>query len=190
MTERELKDVWQHQAIKGIPMDASAVRGRAHSLARAVGRRNRREVLAGAVAIAAFAFFFWRSEGALLRLGNGLLVAGVVFVLVQLRARAGGLQADRLGDACVRFLRSELVRQRDALRSAWAWYVLPLVPGMAIFLWGVATEVRGGPAHALWLGVVIAATFIGVAVLNRWAANRLQHELERLDQAGDAGADP
>jgi Flp pilus assembly protein TadB len=184
MTEHDLKTAWQMQATDSITLSPHQLQSRAESFARTVRRRNRREYIAGAFAIAVFAFYFWWLNGVILRAGNALLILGMLFVLYQLRRR-GESRSSEQGDwgiPCLTFHRAELVRQRDALRSAWAWYVLPPVPGLVVFIWGVATESPGGRIGGAWTAIAVALVLVAVAVLNRWAASRLQREIDRLDQ--------
>ena len=78
------------------------------------------------------------------------------------------------------FLRSELVRQRDLLRSVWWWYLAPFVPGLLLILGGVALE---RPGRWGWLapGIVAAVTFVGIGLLNQRVARKLQRRIDDLD---------
>jgi hypothetical protein len=78
------------------------------------------------------------------------------------------------------FLRAELIRQRDLLRSVWGWYLLPFVPGLLLILVGVALE---RPERRDWLapGIVAAVTFVGIGLLNQRVARKLQRRLDDLD---------
>jgi hypothetical protein len=84
----------------------------------------------------------------------------------------------------LQFQRSQLARQRDALRSVWLWYVAPFVPGVVVFRWGVETELPlNGPFARGWLAnLLIALVFLGIAGLNRYAARKLQRRIDMLDQ--------
>ena len=53
--------------------------------------------------------------------------------------------------SCLEFHRSELVRQRDLLRSVWWWYLLPFVPGMLLIPVGSSLD---DPLGLLALGIV------------------------------------
>ena len=78
------------------------------------------------------------------------------------------------------FTRSELVRQRDLLRSVWWWYLLPFVPGMLLILVGYSLE-----GSELWdllpSATVVAVTFVGIGLLNQRVARKLQRRLDELD---------
>ena len=164
---------------------------------RTIARRNLGEYLAAALVIAIFTYYAWRFPTLTLRVGCGLIVLGAIYVIYQLHRKASArpVPADMGLRSCVDFQRTELERQRDALRSVWSWYLLPFVPGMCIFLLGLfqfamrITEAAGRPFHA---GIAIAAfalvagcvgiVFLAVWRLNRWAANKLQAEIDELDR--------
>jgi hypothetical protein len=81
------------------------------------------------------------------------------------------------------FHRAELVRQFDAVRSVQRWYLLPLVPGPLVVLFGSVIE---HPER--WLaraGVLVAwALLYGVILrLNQRAAVRLEGEIATLDES-------
>jgi hypothetical protein len=107
-------------------------------------------------------------------------------VLVQLhrRASARAPSVGGLGRPCLDLHRDQLVRQRDALASAWAWYVLPLAPGMLVFSAGMAAVPAVGPTIAACAAAATAGVFAGIAWINRRAAARLQEEIDRLPEPG------
>ena len=77
------------------------------------------------------------------------------------------------------FTRSELVRQRDLLRSVWWWYLLPFVPGMLLIPVGYWLE---GPGWVLLaLGIFVAVAFVGIGLLNQRVAHKLQRRIDDLD---------
>ncbi len=81
----------------------------------------------------------------------------------------------------------ELERQRDALSSAWLWYIAPFMPGLIWELWLRATAHPAGlpPAadRALVLFLTMSAAFFWIAVgfAFSWASARLDVRLERLN---------
>jgi hypothetical protein len=93
-------------------------------------------------------------------------------------------QASSLAD----FHRAELVRQRSALNTVWRWYLGPFVPGLLVFLAGVAFAPEEAPFAARFsifatgLGFT-GAVFAVVGWLNALAVKRLDREIAALDQA-------
>ena len=68
------------------------------------------------------------------------MIAGALTVMFELHRRGSARTAPAdLGlSTCIDFHRKSLERQRDALRTVWIWYLLPFVPGLAIFEIGSA----------------------------------------------------
>jgi len=166
-------------------------------LQRTIKRRNLREYVAAALVLAVFAYYSWIFPALLLRIGCGLIIAGTGYVIYQLHRRASArpAPADMGFQSCVNFQRSELVRQRDALRGVWSWYLLPFLPGLVVFLLGLfqftmqVTKAAGrpfpiGPAI---LGYTLVAGCIGIIffviwLMNRKAAKNLQSQIDDLDR--------
>ena len=78
------------------------------------------------------------------------------------------------------FLRSELVRQRDALRNVHFWYLGPLVPAMVLIS---AARIVGHPwswnlafPEGAWAGFVFLLWWV-----NRRGARLLQRQIDALD---------
>ena len=179
MTPQEL---WQSQQKEDVTMTLEQVRAHARRLERRVAWRNGREYAAAVPVIVVFGWAAWSLPSPLIRIASPLTIAAVAFVLWYLHEH-GSAQAlpPELGTTnAVEFLRGELVRQRDLLQTVWRWYLLPFVPGQAIFVVGAARG-RPGPAWAAGYGFFAAAIFIGGHLLNRWSASRIQKRIERLD---------
>jgi hypothetical protein len=123
------------------------------------------------------------AETLLMRFGNLLLMAGMLYLMAQLHARASARRPPEGGTATdyLRFLRIELARQAQALQTVWRWYLLPFVPGMLVINLAGALEDPGSP----WLATIGAFIVILVAAhfLNRAAAARLARRLANLEAA-------
>lgn len=184
MTDRELSKLWKNQPIAVEPVDPGTLRGRANAFRRLIRARNLREYMAAAAVFVIFAVYLVVFDNPLIRLGSALAMAATVFVALELRRRASWIEpsAEQLGAACLAFHRAALVRQRDALKNAWAWYVLPFMPGAALFLTGVAMDHRDKGAAVIAIGAGMAAFGAVIAWLNRVAAARLQREIDGLDE--------
>ena len=83
------------------------------------------------------------------------------------------------------FLRAQLVRQRDALKSVFWWYMLPFIPGLAMILIGNGMETpagQGPPIWVRWLALaVMAGVFAGIWWLNQRVARKLQRHIDEID---------
>ena len=155
-----------------------------------IRNRNMIEYIAAAFVVV---FFGWTAATVpepIVQVGAGLIMAGALYVCWQLyrlgRAATGGELAAG-AQSWITFHRTELTRQRDALRTVWSWYFAPFLPGMLVFLAGVSfTEANPAPFPAR-LGVflaglgIMAAVFAVIWLLNAVAAKRLDAEIAALD---------
>ncbi len=153
--------------------------------------RNAIEYVAAAFVVV---FFGWRALTApepIVQVGAGLIMAGALYVCWQLyrlgRAATRG-EMDAGAQSWAAFHRGELVRQREALRTVWSWYLAPFVPGMLVFMAGVAfTEANPAPVPArliiFLVGTgIVAAVFGAIAWVNALAVKKLDTQIEALDQ--------
>jgi len=167
-----------------------------HKCERKIFWRNLREYIAGAVVVAAFAYYEWIFPGLLLRIGSALIILGTLYVMYQLHRRASAepAPADLGSSTYLEFHHRQLVRQRDALRAVWLWYLLPFVPGIAVFLAGLAQSAMnqarfaGHPLNMLQVAgfiggsaTFVVVVFVGVWLLNRWCVTKLQARIDDLD---------
>ena len=186
--EPDIRQVWQQQKTEEIRMSIEEIRRRAGKLNRRVWQRNAREYVASLIVALFFGYDFWRSDDTLERAGYGLIVAGTLWVAWQLhrRGRAMAMPEDMGAAGSVEFLRNELMRQRDALRAVWRWYLGPLIPGLAVL---IAAFARTNPAHLRHYGWIVtaytalaAAFFWWVGRLNLRAADRLDRQIRELER--------
>ena len=161
---------------------APDLQGSTARLERKLRRRNLIEYAAGAFVIAMFGRDAWLAPNVVLLAGNLLIVLGTLFLLWQLGRRASARLpgAEALTLDCRSYLRRSLERQRDALRSVWLWYLLPLVPGFAVLRWG--RHVAGAPFWPTVIAdLILVAVLGGIAWVNKLGARRLQAQINALD---------
>lgn len=185
MTDDDLKRLWQDQPLPLPAPSLDRVKADARATQRRVARRNALEYVACVLVLAVFSFYIAVFPSTLMRVGSALVMAGTLVVAWQLHRRASSTPLpEAVGEqGWLAYQRAQLVRQRDALRSAWLWYVAPFLPGVAVFRWGVEVDLpAGAPFVRGWVANLgIALVFLAVAVLNRWAARRLQRQIDALD---------
>jgi hypothetical protein len=187
------KNLWKNQQVEPIQISLAELRKRAQKLEKRIHRRNLREYVAGAIVIACFGYYIFRFPDPMIRFGCVLVIASSLFVLYQLRKRgaARAVPAEMAFRDCLDFHRKELERQRDLLRSVWTWYILPLVPGVLVFMLGDFQWQMTLPNAAVHAGhvkilfglrvAIVVVIFIGVGKLNQWAARRLQRRIDALN---------
>lgn len=183
----DIKKIWSTQATEGFTMSLDEIRARSTKLQRMVGNRNLREYLAAIFVIILFGFYAWIFPSLLMKAGSVLIMLGTLVVVWQLHKR-GSAQSTPLGVSVhehIAFHRSELIRQRDALRSVPIWYLAPFVPGLVVFLLGLSLR-----APATWLAFLTMGASAGFCALifglvwwlNKWAASQLQKQIDALEQ--------
>ncbi len=184
--------LWRDQPLTRVEIPVEELRRRARRFERRIAWRNLREYAAGALVAGVFGSCAWTAPALLVRLGSVLVIAGVLFALATLHVRgaSGSAPAELAFSPCLEFHRRQLERQRELLRGVWTWYLLPPVPGLAVFLAGLLAWTLAqpnAPAHRPLIAGVFLATaagcalvLAGVARLNRRAARNVQHELDAL----------
>ena len=189
----QLRRLWQTQSSESISMSAGQLRHAAQRLARTIFWRNLREYVGAAIVVVGYGYYFYHFHTLLLRLGSALTIGAAVWVAYQLHRNGSpaAMPAAMEAATCLEFHRTELVRQRDLLSTIWKWYLLPFVPGLAVFLLGLvqAALVKAGPgAHPARIALgfcmtaaLCAGVFILVAKLNHWAAGKLQRRIDALE---------
>ena len=161
------------------------IRDRARSFDARIARRNRLEYLAGGAAAAAYIAFAFLLDNPIVRFGAILCALGGLVVLWQLHRQARSASREELvhaADRWIDFHRATLIRQRDALRNVWSWYLGPLLPGLIVFTIGVGgtLPLAIGVPVSLGLLFVIGVTFRAIGRMNRAGAAKLQAEIDAL----------
>jgi hypothetical protein len=183
VTPNEMTDprsLWQGQEVEKVILTVDEVRRTAARFERRIHRRNVGEYLVGALMIALFTHQLWRTHG-WRATPAVLMIVGIIYVMVQLHRRASArpLPADVGLRGSIEFHRVELERQRDAVRAAWHWYLLPFVPGLAAGL--VVTGIdRGINAGLNRVGPFFVLVFVGLWALNEWAVRKLDRKIQEL----------
>jgi Flp pilus assembly protein TadB len=190
MTEQppphDIKALWREQKTEGHPMSLAQIHARGFQSR--IRRRNLVEYVASAIVVAAFSGYVVFLPSPILKLASAMIVVGTLLVVWQLHKRgsARSLPPGASGQSSLAFHRAELVRQRDALRTVWLWYLMPFAPGMVLFNAGLLLHQPGPPlTQRLPVPVVGAAVFLGIWLLNRRGAKRLQREIDDLDAIGE-----
>jgi hypothetical protein len=189
----DIKAIWQNQPMEDNEMiNLSEIRARAESFEAGVRWRN---LALYAYSIANITITAWlistgQHKPYMRYAAPGLLiVVAHLFVIWQLwwRTSVRAMPADLMGRAALDYLRHQLERQRNALSSAWLWYIAPFMPGLIWELWLRANprpaSIPIGADHALVLYLGLSALFFWTTVgfAFSWGAARLDIRLERLN---------
>lgn len=171
--------LWQSQPAEALTLSLDELHRRAERFHRRIVWRNAREYLAAVFVVAVLLPQLWRASGWQL-LATVLMILGVLYVVVQIYRRgARRLPVHAEAQTWVDFHSSELTRQRDALRTVWSWYLLPMLPGLLTVPISMYVAGRGLLPILSYLAVLIVI-FGGVWRLNAWAANKLDNQIQAL----------
>lgn len=194
MSDRDpLQQLWMQQVQDPFTMSLADVQTHAQRFQSRIRNRNMIEYLAAGFVIAFFGWMIAIVPEPIVQIGAGLIILGALFVcwkLYQLGRAATRSEMDAAAQSWVAFHRAELVRQHQALRTVWSWYLAPFVPGMLVFMAGVSFTPANPAPFPERLGVflaglgLMAAVFAVIALLNAVAAKRLNAEIAALDQVG------
>jgi apolipoprotein N-acyltransferase len=182
-----VRETWQSQREEAMIFTAEELRVRSERFAKQLRRRNSVEYGAAAVIVLVNGLYLWLFRSMLMRVGSALMIAGVLYVVVQLRRQGSAGSVQWAAAPSLDFLIGELKRQRDLLWKVWEWYLLPLFPGMAVFLFGMS-QMRGTnglrlvPERSIVLTVMlVVVSFALIAFANRRMSRRLQGRIKVLE---------
>jgi len=187
MTDDPAKEAWQASVeIAGAP-PLEEVRKGANKFYRTIRRRNAVEYVACVVVVAAFTSYVFVLPHVLQKIGSAMIVLATFYVAWQLHRRASAEPPEKAGTMpLLVFAREQLLRQRDALRSIFWWYILPFIPGLVVMSVGNGLDpgfaAKGPPLWVRWL--VFAGLGAALAVvwwLNQLGARKLQRRIAEID---------
>src|SRR5665213_1136508 len=120
----DAKSLWRSQKTEEI-VTLENIHARAGKFQKRVRARNLREYIAAAVVVIGFGAYIWLLPGMLAKTGSALVIAGTLYVVWQLHRRGASQNLPHESEASgfVDFHRRALVRQRDALKTVWRWYL-------------------------------------------------------------------
>ena len=188
--DRRVKELWQSQPTEGVRMSIDQIRVSAGTFQRRIHWRNVREYVTAIALIAFFSFELWRAGDMLVRIGFGLIIAGIFYLIWHLLSKGSlrPLPQDAGLSSCIEFQRRQLEQQRDLLTSVWRWYLGPLIPGMAVLLFAFGRANPGHLKHPVFVllpeAMFFVAVSVAIAVVNGRAARRLQRQIDELELAG------
>lgn len=186
MKDDPAKQAWQSSVEFGGALPLEEVRKGADKFYRAIRRRNLIEYVACVFVVVSFSAYVFVLPDVLQRIGSGLIVLATFYVARQLHRRGSAEAPEKAGAMPLyAFVRSQLVRQRDAVRSVFWWYLLPFLPGLVLMVvgsWNVRATHPEGPGWRDAVGLtVVAAVFTGIWWLNQLAARKLQKRIDEID---------
>jgi hypothetical protein len=176
----DLRELWQEQETEKVTITLDEIRREAWKFERRVHRQNVRGYLFGGLELIFLMWMMGRIPG-WRRTPVALCVAGLMCVLWECRRRmtTGTLPADSGLQASLQFYRRQLERQRDGLRTIWAWGFLPVVPGL-VAVYAVVGFGRGIDYLLIRGTAAIATVLVGIWVWNLRQVRRLDERISEL----------
>ncbi len=178
MNTPDLHTLWKNQPTEAIDMNA-AIAKRSDKFQNQLANLRAREHVAGIVVLVVFTIYFFIVGNAIIQAGCALTILADLYSMwhleQRLRRTRGAMQG--LGESCIAFHRQSLVNHRDTLHSVWRWSILPLLPGMVVFRWGVAMEAG---RIDWWTNAAMVLILTAIYALNVYAARHLQREIDAL----------
>ena len=172
--------LWQSQQSEHAPLSLAEIHDRSRAFQARIRRRNLVEYAACVFVVLGFAPALFARVNWMIPTASALIIAATLFVAWQLHRRGSSARSPESGAALTDFHRTQLTRQRDAVRSVAAWYIAPFVPGMLLLLTGVWFVPRSNHLAVLLTAVLTAVIFTSTWWLNQKAATRLQQQLDAL----------
>jgi hypothetical protein len=179
--------LWQSQQKEHDAMTLADIHAKARKFEARIQRRNAIEYVACGIVLVAVTPVLLNHLGWMMQGGAALIMLATLFVAWQLHRRASIEATPKLGEALTDAYRRQLIRQRDALRTVGAWYIGPMIPGMALLIAGrwfqAHTPGRSIAAdHLIIAGaaVVIALVFAAIWLINLRGAKQLQQRIDEL----------
>jgi hypothetical protein len=188
--ETRLRALWQDGEAALAPISLDEVKRRATGFGDGIRRRNRREYAAAAIVVVIFALYAIFLPEPLLKLGSLLVIAAAFVVAWQLSRRTSRADPGAEAQDVRGYYRARLVREEHMLARIGRWYLAPFVPGLLVFLAGLAkaTELRSPISFALLIAFQLSV-FGGIWWLNRRAAATLRAQIDRIDRAHSSQGD-
>lgn len=185
----DLRRLWQQQPLPNPESNQvearklmAQVEARAKKFERTIFWRNVREYVAGGIGAAIFAMMAAKSQTRLEFAGNAIVSASALWIVLYMWLRQRWLRKP-LPESDGEFYRHSLLAQYDRqislLRTAWAWYALPITAGLVISVLG---NNHSPLTPTLIMAGVMVAAGVFIAIINWAAAGKLSEERRDLER--------
>ena len=185
----DIKTLWTKQRTEET-VTLENIHDRAARYQRRIRLANTIEYVASIFVAIIFSWYIWIFPGWMAKTGSALVILGAAYAMWQMRKRGGARKVpDDSALGLVEFHRQALERRRDLQRSAWSWYILPVLPGVVLLLLSRWYQVHVPWRTLVWDHEVIVGTgaivflYFGYAIYRqRRRARELQQEIDDLDR--------
>ena len=178
----EIENLWRNQPVEPVRISADDLRRKAQRFEAQIRRGFRGVAILMILAAAGWAGLLFLFPATVHRVAISLTLAAYLYCAWQLYKR-GPVKKVPSGppSATCAAYRQELVRHRDFSLSAWRKFMLPFVPGPAVFLMGSLVPEQGLVKAVVLTTALISSPFVFGIPLQRKGARKLQREIDALD---------
>jgi len=188
----DLRQAWQRQALDAPRISLAYLQHQLEELRHRTRVRGALKYVGDFCAVAFVLVACWRfiELRPLTTVAMVLWALGALVVNVRRHRRMSvSPPAEQMGTLdALQFYRQQLVRQRDARRRSWRWWLPPIIPGMVMTAVALALETSRTAAGIA--GVVVWFVFgvaLGIAG-NERVARSIQGEIDALDSMSRHGS--
>lgn len=177
----DMHDLWRNQPVEPVRLSADDLRRRANQLEAKMRRGFRVMAVLMILLAAGYASFLYTFPRTVHRIGASLTLAGYAYCAYQLYKRGPARKGLDAALATGARYRAELERQRGFCLDAWRTFLLPLVPGPAVFVMAFLVPEQGvAKAVGLTTALILSPFVLAIPLLRR-KARTLQREIDELD---------
>lgn len=194
MTEEQLKEIWQsandkNETINFHTLNLKEMNQQIKKFEKTITARNNREIVAAIFVIAGFGYYAFTIPTLLGKLGSIWTIGYGIWIIYKLKK----VEAKQPGFNIEHSIKQQLVDYQEYVKSEQRllkdilyWYLLPILPGMILFLLGTGKE---------WSDLLVGLSFmliifIAVYLLNKEAAEKqftplltdIEKTLQNLEQ--------
>jgi hypothetical protein len=178
----DMHDLWRNQPSEPVRLSADDLRREAHKLEVNVQRAYRMIALIMIPPAAGFASLLYFFPHPIHRIGASLTLAAYLYCGCQLYKRGAFRKAPSgAASATGASYRALLERQRDFIRDGWKKFMLPFIPGPALFLLGSWLPEFGVVKGLGLTAAVILSPFVCFAAVRLMRLRVLQRQIDELD---------
>jgi len=176
MTEEQLKEIWQsandkNEIVNFHSLNLENMTQEIKKFEKKIKTRNNREICAAIAVIAIFGYYALLIPSILGKLGAIWTIGYGIWVIYKLKK----VETKQPGFDLEQSIKQQLIEyqkyvktERRLLKNILYWYLLPILPGMVLFVLGTGTE---------WSSLLIVSSitlivFIAVYLLNQEAADK------------------
>lgn len=192
MTSDTLKALWESLPATPIAFSPQQMKQKVSQFERRAKRQNAVEYLGYGILFIWSLYVAVKQNDVFSWIVAALLITGAAISLWNYRRNMRVESGESITGAhdLMSFHKRELTRKRDALKTAWKWYALPLMPAVIFILagrWvqygdGKLLELTSARTYTVLTALFCLSTFTAVILWQFLGAAKYQRQLDELDR--------